>query len=225
MIKILKPVLNFIIIAVFVATGCSKSDDGTGDISDFEGNTYKTVRIGEQVWMAENLRSTVLNDGTPLKLVTDSTAWKALTSPGYCWYDNDISNKDIYGALYNAFTTDSSNICPAGWHIPSKEDWQQLVTYLGDSLNAGGMLKETGTRYWQDPNTGADNISGFSALGAGIRYFQGTFSSLLDYSAIWSATASDDAGQWFIGLYYGSSSASFGHRKRTYGLSIRCIKD
>ncbi|HKK41236.1 MAG TPA: fibrobacter succinogenes major paralogous domain-containing protein [Bacteroidales bacterium] len=215
----------FVIAVMAFFAGCSKTDSGTGDITDYEGNTYRTVRIGEQVWMAENLRSTVLNDGTPVTLAADSTTWQTLTGPGYCWYNNDPANKDIYGALYNAYTTDSSRICPAGWHVPSKEEWQVLVTYLGDSLDAGGMLKEAGTLHWNEPNTGADNKSGFSATGAGVRYFQGTFSSELDYTAIWSATATGSAEQWFLGLYYGNTSASFGHRKKTYGFSIRCIRD
>lgn len=226
MIRTLRTALFFAIITVVtLVAGCSKADKGPADVTDFEGNTYKTVRIGEQVWMAENLRSTVLNDGTAITLAADSTAWKNLSGPGYCWYNNNESYKDTYGALYNGYTTDSSRICPTGWHIPSNEEWLELVTYLGDSLDAGGMLKTTGTLYWHVPNTGADNKSGFSALGAGIRYFEGTFASLMDYSAIWSVTTAGNTDQWFMGLYYGSSSASLGHRKKAYGLSIRCIKD
>ncbi len=214
-----------IITIVFIISGCSKAEKGPADVTDFEGNTYKTFRIGEQVWMAENLRSTILNDGKAITLASDSTTWKNLDSPAYCWYDNNVSFKDNYGALYNGYTAVNNNICPAGWHIPSLEEWQTLINFIGDSLNAGGKMKEAGTLNWHNPNTGADNSSGFSAQGAGIRYFQGTFSSLLDYSGLWSSTGSGDSEQWFLGLYYGSSSASLEHRKKNYGFSIRCVKD
>jgi uncharacterized protein (TIGR02145 family) len=87
------------------------------------------------------------------------------------------------------------------------------------------MLKEAGTLHWHEPNTGAVDKSEFSALGSGLRYFEGTFSSLMDYSAMWSSTSSGNTDQWYLGLYYGSSSTSLGHRKKNYGFSIRCIKD
>jgi len=96
-----------------------------------------------------------------------------LTTPGFCWYNNDsVSFKETYGALYNGYTINTWNICPAGWHVPEKQEWLTLRDFLGDSLTGGGKLKETGTSHWLSPNTGADNSSGFTALGGGIRYFE-----------------------------------------------------
>lgn len=102
-----------------------------GTMTDQDGNTYKTITIGSQTWMAENLRVTHFRNGDPIPNVTDNDTWHNLTSSAYCWYNNDISNKDIYGALYNWYAvTDSRNIAPAGWHVPTSDDMQELVDYL-----------------------------------------------------------------------------------------------
>jgi uncharacterized protein (TIGR02145 family) len=207
------------------AFGCQDPDKDPNKVTDFDGNIYSTIKIGDQLWMGENLRSTHFNDGTAIPLVTDPTSWTDLSSPGYCWYDNDGSNKEIYGALYNAYTIDSGKLCPAGWHVPSKEEWQQLITFLGDTLIVGGKLKEAGTDHWSQPNTGADNSSGFGATGAGVRYFEGSFASIFDYSAIWSATGTGSNNQWYMGLYYANSTVTLDHRRKTYGFSVRCIMD
>jgi uncharacterized protein (TIGR02145 family) len=134
------------------------------DVKDIDGNVYKTIIIGTQTWMAENLKTTKYNDGTAIPLVTDGVAWTALTTPGYCWYNNDAgSYKDIYGALYNWYTVNTRKLCPIGWHVPSDAEWTTLTNYMGDNV-VGGKLKETGTIHWQSPNKGATNESGFTAL-------------------------------------------------------------
>jgi len=207
------------------AFSCQDSDKTPSKITDFDGNIYSVIKTGDQFWMGENLRTTHLNDGMAIPLVTDPESWMDLSSAGYCWYDNDGSNKEIYGALYNAYAIDSGKLCPAGWHVPSKEEWQQLITFLGDTMVVGSMLKEAGTDHWSQPNKGADNSSGFGATGAGIRYFEGTFSSMLDYSAIWSVTETNSGDQWFMGLYYGNTTVTLDHRRKTYGFSVRCIMD
>jgi uncharacterized protein (TIGR02145 family) len=100
-------------------------------VKDIDGNVYKTVTIGKQVWMAENLKTAKYNDGKTIPLVTDNTEWSNLSAPAYCWYNNDIANKEVYGALYNWYTVNTNKVCPKGWHIPIDAEWTTLTTYLG----------------------------------------------------------------------------------------------
>ncbi len=218
-------ILILVVISLFT-TGCRKQDKPGVPLSDIEGNTYKTVKIGTQIWMAENLKTTILNDGTDIPLITDDNSWGNLSTPGFCWYNNDgASFKDTYGALYNGYTINTGKLCPAGWHVPEKEEWLELRDFLGDSLKGGGNLKEAGTAHWLSPNKGADNSSGLTALGAGIRYFEGTFASILSYTCFWSATQSTNDDEWYTGLYFNDSAFSIDHRNKKIGFSVRCIKD
>jgi len=128
-------------------------------VTDADGNTYNTVTIGTQVWMKENLKTTKYADGTAVANVTDNTAWTT-AGAAYAWYDNNISNKATYGALYNWYAVDpasngNKNLCPTGWHVPSDAEWTSLTTNLGGESVAGGKLKEDGTSNWLTPNTGA----------------------------------------------------------------------
>jgi uncharacterized protein (TIGR02145 family) len=219
---------SLIIISVMIiAISCRKDDVRAPDpVKDIEGKIYKTVLIGNQLWMAENLKTSRYNDGTDIPLITNGLTWSNLTTPGFCWYNNDAaSHKETYGALYNGYSVNSGKLCPSGWHVPDRTEWQQLRDFLGDTLQGGGKLKEVGTGHWLPPNKGADNSSGFTALPAGIRYFEGSFSSLLNYTGFWSATETGSADEWYIGLYYGDASAIMDHRIKTHGFSVRCIKD
>ena len=150
-------------------------------VMDVDGNVYPTVKIGNQVWMAENLRTTHFNDGTIIPQVTDNAEWSNLLTPGYCFYNNDsAAYSATYGAFYNWYTVETNNLCPDGWYVPSDEEWKQLEIYLGMSeadadqatwrgQGIGGKLKESGTRHWRYPNTGATNETGFFALPSGCR--------------------------------------------------------
>ncbi len=140
---------------------------GCGIITDGDGNTYNTVVIGSQCWMAKNLITSKYDDGTDILLVTNEAEWWNLTSPGYCWYNNVTGN--TYGALYNWHTVNMGNPCPIGWHVPTFGEWETLDTFLG-IYQAGGILKEAGTVHWQSPNTGATNEHGFTALPGGFRF-------------------------------------------------------
>ena len=120
-------------------TGCH-----TNSLKDIDGNLYKTVTIGSQVWMKENLRTTRYNDGLAIPLVTDYDSWAALTTPAYCWYNNDSKNKEVYGALYNYYTIDTKKLCPEGWYVPADSDWTELIDYLGGSEIAANKLKRRG---------------------------------------------------------------------------------
>jgi len=224
-IKISSYSLIIAVLAILYA-GCESKDKAPGPVTDIKGNSYKTVRIGDQVWMAENLRTTSYNDGTEIPIVTDTILWNELTSPGICWYNNDESSyKDIYGALYNGYAVSIGNVCPAGWHMPDREEWQQLRSFLGDTLTGGGKLKEEGTTHWMMPNSGADNSSGFTTLPAGIRFIDGSFSSVSYFTSFWSTSEGGTEELWYISLYYRDAIAAMNKISKKYGLSVRCIKD
>lgn len=138
-----------------------------GEILDYDGNKYKTIEIGSQTWMAENLRTTKYKDGTIIPNVTNLSEWSLLTDGAYCWYNNDTYFKDIYGLMYNGYAALSGNVCPTGWHVPELSEYITLVDYLGGKEIAGGKLKETGTTHWLPQNDGATNESGFTALPGG----------------------------------------------------------
>ena len=224
-----KKILIFILILVAIAlfsTSCRKDKKPPDPVADIDGNTYKTIEIGNQFWMAENLKTTRFNDGTDIPLTKDASAWAGLTTSGYCWYNNDETLfKDTYGAIYNGFTIATGKLCPAGWHVPDIEEWKTLREFLGDSARAGGKLKEFGTAHWLSPNKGADNSSGFTALPAGIRYFEGTFASILSYTGIWSDTGVSNDEEWYVSLYYAENTFIIDHRSKKHGFSVRCLKD
>lgn len=226
----MKPgVFSFTLLPVallLLVSACNKTDGPPSPITDIEGNIYKSVRLGDQIWMAENLRTSTFADGTAIPGVADSIVWGSLETPGFCWYNNDeTSNKDTYGALYNYYCVISGKLCPSGWHAPSRDEWQKLRDFLGDSLTDGGRLKEEGTKHWRTPNTGAVDDAGFTALPGGIRYFEGTFSSLSYYTAFWSSTEADIAKGWYFGLYYNDAMAEINRISKKNGFSVRCLKD
>lgn len=194
-------------------------------LTDADGNVYATVRIGTQIWMAENLKSTKYRDSTIIPLVTNDSVWVALNAPGYCWSRNDSLNYGkVYGALYNWYTANTAKLCPLGWHVPNDNDWIALNSYLG--FMQGGRLKESGSTHWQLPNTDAVNDSKFTALPAGCRVsYDGTFSNIGNYGYWWSATENSEtaANSWF--LYYDLSIISTNNFGKQTGYSVRCIKD
>ncbi|MBG0859550.1 MAG: T9SS type A sorting domain-containing protein [Bacteroidales bacterium] len=198
-----------------------------GTVSDVDGNTYSTIQIGTQIWMAENLKTTKYNDNTRIPKVTDNTTWKNLTSPGYCWYNNDsLTYKPAYGALYNWFTVNTGKLCPTGWHVPKNDEFIAFVTYLGGLEMAGGKLKETGTTHWLSPNTGATNETGFTALPGGRRYYyDGSFMSRGQLGYYWSATE-DEVIYGGVGiLHYNSVEIEGDSYSKPNGMSVRCMKD
>jgi uncharacterized protein (TIGR02145 family) len=199
-----------------------------GTMTDVDGNTYKTIQIGTQNWMAENLKITKYNDGTAIPNVTDGTAWSNLTTPGYCWYDNNETfAKNTYGALYNWYAVNTGKLCPTGWHLPLDAEWTTLITFLGGEDVAGGKLKETGTIHWSSPNTGATNESGFTAIPAGERFNTGPFFYLFnDYGYWWSATEYSITGNaYYRYMSYDNSCVYWGYNYNKDGLSVRCLKD
>lgn len=194
-----------------------------GNMTDQDGNIYKTVTIGTQTWMAENLKTTRYNDGSVILLVADSLYWGNMTIPGYCWFNNDATSwKATFGALYNWYTVNMGKLCPKGWHVPNDAEWATLKTYLGGTSVAGGKLKETGTANWISPNYGATNESGFTALPGGCRDGAANFIFLGVQGYWWSATT----GGMGYGLDYDTSNFNYlTHLCEIAGYSVRCIKD
>ncbi len=221
----------------------------TGTFIDSRDNTeYSWVQIGEQIWMAENLKylPSVVGPGT------------GSYSEAYCYvygYDGTsisaakaTENYATYGVLYNwtaamngAESSDANpsgvqGICPDGWHLPSDAEWKQLEMYLGMSetdVNStgwrgtveGGKLKEAGTTHWADPNAGANNESGFTALPGGYRYSNGYFSNIRDYGYWWSSTELDTNIAWIRYLYYYNSFVNRFNYYKSMGFSVRCLRD
>jgi len=193
-----------------------------------EKEAYVSVKIENQVWMAKNLGTTNFNDGTAIPLVTDNGTWAGLTTPAYCWYNNnEANNKSTYGALYNWYTVNTGKLCPAGWHVPTLADWITLTTYLGGDAIAGGKLKETGIAHWTPPNTGATNETGFTALPGGSHDNDGIFRGFGMFGYWWSATVHDATYSYFRNMPYNVSAVQYGtgFSSKQNGFSVRCIRD
>src|SRR4030042_740893 len=195
-----------------------------GTITDADWNDYKTIQIGTQTWMAENLKTTSFKNGAQIANVSDNIVWADYTLDAYCWFKNDIAYKTNYGALYNWYAVNSGKLCPAGWHVPSSEEFETLITFLGGESAAGGKLKESNTDHWLPPNTGADNESGFSSLPGGSLP-SGDFMSLRTAGYWWSSTESNSSSASFMVIQSNNGSASLDTGVKTMGMSVRCIKD
>jgi len=242
----------FILFAGMILIGCQKDDESGnnnndniscaqfnpnltyGTLTDIEGNTYKTIQIGTQTWMAENLRVGKYRDGTLIPNVTDNIQWANNTAGAWCYYNNDANNNIAFGKLYNFYAVNNSkNICPSGWHIPTDEDWNNLVKFLDpsfaligyQSIIAGGNMKSDCPKLWQSPNTNANNTSGFSGLPGGARNTDGSFVSLGLGGSWWSSTQPVNDYAWFRLVFNNNGSVLRGSVLASAGYSVRCIKD
>ena len=195
-------------------------------IKDVDGNFYHFVKIGTQIWMVGNLRTTKFNDGSIIPYIEEASAWSSRINSGYCWYNGDESaNKYIYGALYNWYAVNSGYLCPVGWHVPADNEWNTLSLYLGGVTLSGGKLKETGTQHWATPNAGATNETFFAALPGGYRTNTGLFENIGNYGQWWSTTDGTSNVSYYRYLYYGNSSMISSFVNQRYGLSVRCLKN
>jgi len=223
-------------------------------ISDIDGNSYNTVLIGAQCWTKENLRVRRYNSTNPdlngRSILFDasggsggaSDTWKNLTIGAHTIYANDStttpSNRTKYGYLYNWYaakgiyttgnipSTDTLNICPSGWHVPTDAEWTTLTTELGGESVAGGKMKSIGTAYWNSPNTGATNESGFSALPGGYRNLDGSFTNVILVNAVfWSATDFDNTNAWNRYLSKDNDDVNRLYYNKSVGASVRCLKN
>lgn len=203
--------------------GCDVTDEEI--IYDVDKNNYHKVNIGSQIWLTENLKTTKLNDKTNIPEVIDNLSWYNIFKPGYTWYEKNIDNKNIYGALYKWETVKSGKLCPCGWHVPSNAEWSDLIEYLGGHEIAGRKLKEDGTINWYYPNSESDNSSGFTARPGGM--FNADWNNPFIYKGIksffWSSTKKGD--NYSLLLDYNELNATLSTVYGYNGFSVRCIKD
>ncbi len=219
-------------------------------VADYDGNTYPIVVIGDQVWMGENLRTTHYSDGTAIPLIENNSMWDALsdTDDAYCWNDNNATTGSVYGALYTwaaamngEGSTDANpsavqGVCPSSWHLPSDAEWKELEEELGmipsdaeatgwRGTVQGGLLKESGTDHWNNPNTGANNNSGFTALPGGNRYDYGTFLNVGSVALLWTSMDKSTTNAFGRSLSYNIAKVYRGDYAKSNGFSVRCIRD
>jgi uncharacterized protein (TIGR02145 family) len=218
----------------FTLTACENdkneeepADPNKGTVQDVQGNSYPTIKIGDQWWMAENLNTTKFRTGEDIPEVAGEGEWVSLGNAAYCNPDNDTANAEVYGRLYNWHAaTDGRKICPTGWHVPNDNDWATLTEFLGGNDVAGGKLKQTGTELWSSPNADATNESGFNAIPGGVRTgTSGDFAGMGTNASWWSVTQhnDDNAFTWGITSVNGIMAKYF--LDKNNGLSIRCVKD
>ncbi|MCX6309302.1 MAG: hypothetical protein NTY32_10900, partial [Bacteroidia bacterium] len=214
----------------------------SGTVADIDGNLYNTVAIGTQVWMVENLKTTKYNDGKAIPLVTDDAAWGDLSTPAYCFYNNDAANKTIYGALYNWYTVNTGKLAPAGWHVPTDAEWTTLENnlivngYNYDGTTTGNKIATSlaATILWNTYTTvgtiGNDliknNTSGFTALPGGYRNYNSSFYFIGYYGYWWSSSVENSTTYaWPRYLYYNFAFLGRSSYPLIYGFSVRCVKD
>jgi uncharacterized protein (TIGR02145 family) len=222
-----------LLILVILPAGCKKEELDTTTVSDIDGNIYDLVTIGSQTWIKQNLKTTRYNDGTQITNIPANSvnSWESQTSGAYCWYNNDKAQfGETYGPLYNWRAVNSGKLCPAGWHIPTKNEWTSLYFGLQGPLVAGGKLKEADTIHWagappdSPPYPVATNESGFTALPGGSRSGS-VFSGLRTYGAWWTSTSDNSDNSWALILYGNSEATSINSFNSNDGFSVRCIHD
>jgi uncharacterized protein (TIGR02145 family) len=208
------------------------SDLTYGSMTDQEGNVYKTIVIGTQEWMAENLNTSIYRNGDAIPTNLDNASWQGTISGAWAYYNNDASYACPYGKLYNWYTcADARQLCPVGWHVPTDTEWTVLTEYLGGDAIAGGKMKTTGTveaitGLWYDPNTEATNSSGFSAVPGGLRSFNGPYNIGIGVNSYWwssSVDVTNEARSRYLNYDFSFANSISGLKQ--YGFSVRCLRD
>jgi uncharacterized protein (TIGR02145 family) len=203
-------------------------------MTDQEGNAYKTIVIGTQEWMAENLKTSIYRNGDAIPTGLSNADWENTinTQQGaWAYYNNDASYACPYGKLYNWYAcVDARQLCPVGWHVPTDAEWTVLTDFLGGEDVAGGKMKTTGTieaatGLWYSPNTSATNSSGFSVAPGGVRDFFGDYGNIGDVGVWWSSSEGDTNFAWGRFLYYDDDSAFGVNDYKQVGFSVRCLRD
>jgi len=206
-------------------------------VTDIDGNVYETVLIGDQLWMAENLKVTHYQNNDEIPYIYNDPQYGA-----YINYSNNADNGEVYGRLYNWFAVnDERGLCPVNWHVPSDDELKPLKMYLGMSeseangeglrgTDEGGKLKEEGNEHWNSPNTGATNETGFTVLPSGNRRYetytnQEIFSGLNRYGFFWSSSEVYTVNAWYRVFSFDYSESNRFHLSKTNAFSVRCVED
>ena len=209
-----------------------------GSITDIDGNEYKTIELGNQTWMAENLKTTTYNDGTSITLIENNEDWQNNTNGAYCWYNYDQGTyANTYGALYNWYAVNTGNLCPDGWHVPTDEEWKVLEIHLGMSQEEADKIEMRGTNegsklagdidLWTDGDLISNRefgSSGFYAPPGGFRD-DVSFLTIGLYGNWWSSVESDSYSAWYRCIVYASSEVWRNSAAKRAGHSVRCLKD
>ncbi len=206
-------------------------------MTDQQGNVYKTIVIGTQEWMAENLKTSIYRNGQPIATNLTDSEWENTSNTqigAWSYYNNDSQYDCPNGKLYNWYAVaDPRNVCPTGWHVPTDAEWIVLINYLDPNADggntypnvAGGKLKSTGLQYWLFPNLDATNESGFSGFPAGYRDFNGSFESIEFLGYWWSSSEFDTNFAWSRSLRSINGSAYRVDYGKEHGFSVRCLRD
>jgi len=206
-------------------------------VTDIDGNVYHIVKIGNQFWLAENLKTTRYRNGDQVPEVTGESAWNVLGTGAYCSYQNSTANAADYGYLYNWFAAaDARGLAPEGWHIPTDAEWRTLELALGMTTeqangidwrgtDEGGKLKEEGSTHWSGTNTGATNETGFTALPGGARDADGSFTNIGYEGLFWTSSAANASNGWYRVLQAQYATIGRGVTLKKKGFSVRCIRD
>ncbi len=211
-------------------------------VTDIDGNTYNTVQIGNQCWMAENLKTTTYRNGNPIPNITNDSIWRNLTTGAYAWYGNDINWRDLYGGLYNWHTTVCANgLCPLGWHVPTDDEWTTLTNFIGGTVSPhGNELKSCRQvnsplgdtcnttehpRWNQNSDDWGTDDFGFSALPGGNRNSFGTFNGIDIGGNWWSSSGNSSTNAWYRSLYYFNGFVEAGDKNKIKGFSVRCLRN
>jgi len=207
----------------------AQTNNTTATVTDIEGNVYKTIVIGKQIWMAENLKTTRYSNGDFIGTThPDTLNYMGENNPKYQWvYAGNDSNIATYGRLYTWYAvTDSRNVCPMNWHVPSEVEFATLIKFLGTDSLAHGKLKETGTKHWDKPNIGATNESGFTGIPGGNHHPKGSFLYMGVCGHWWSSTEYEKNFAWRLRLRYDTDIENFlDYAPKLMGWSVRCVKD
>ena len=213
---------------------CEGVCDATGSsIYDIDGNCYETIIIGEQEWIAENLKVTHYRNGDEIPTGYNNEEWSNLNTGAYAVYNDNENNAYIYGNLYNWFAVDDyRGVCPEGWNVPTDDEYTALSNYLGGTSVAGGKMKAIGTieggdgLWYYHSNSGETNESGFTGLPGGYRDYGNGNYSYMGYSGyFWSSIESSNYDAWYRKLYYDTSGLGRYHDRKENGFSVRCIRD
>lgn len=221
-----KAALMLLCISV-LASGCRKTDEPEipSTVTDADGNVYSVVIIGQQGWMKENLKVTHYRDGAEIPNITGTTEWASLTTPAWAEYNNSASMGTTYGKLYNGFAVETGKLCPAGWRVPTDDDWTELMDFLGGRSVAGGKMRQAGTTLWKTPNEGATNSSEFTALPSGFRGPTGLYYQISEVALWWSSSSEADKLPYWILAYSNTQFFRNFPVTKVNGLTIRCIWD
>tara|TARA_B110000438_G_scaffold37018_1_gene36823 strand:- start:462 stop:1175 length:714 start_codon:yes stop_codon:yes gene_type:complete len=222
-----KNVLDIVILVDDILEGNDVCEEITDGCVDYDGNSYATVQIGNQLWMSENLKTTHYNNGDEIPTNLDDSSWESANYGTVAIYDDQEINIDTYGRLYNWYAVvDNRGVCPENFHVPTHSEYILLTSYLGGNDIAGGKMKEAGLEHWDIPNTGATNESGFSGLPGGYRNTSGAYVDMSSLGVFRSSSEANSSQAWVHSLWYEDAVVypNFSMAKNS-GNSVRCVGD